>query len=67
MIKTRPFVRAIATAQVCGGLALLIVPRLLVKLLLGADLSDSSLVVLSRFFGLALLALGLACWPDRRI
>jgi len=39
-------------------------PALLVRLLLGADIAGIA-VVLGRCFGIALLALGLACWPGR--
>ena len=66
MIKARSLIRAIAAAEAGGGLTLLILPRLFVQLLLGVDISGSG-VVLSRFFGLALLSFGLACWPDRQV
>ncbi len=66
MIKTRTLIRAIATAEAGGGLALLILPRLFVQLLLGVDVTGSG-VVISRLFGLALLSFGLACWPDRQV
>jgi len=35
-----------------------------VRLLLGADISEGGMLV-GRFFGIALLGLGLACWPAR--
>jgi hypothetical protein len=44
---------------------LLIDPVRVVSLLLGADISGIA-IVLSRCFGVSLLALGLACWPGRR-
>ena len=43
------------------GLALLSVPAVVVRLLLGAEISGASLS-LGRVAGLALLALGVACW-----
>ena len=43
------------------GLALMFDPALVVALLLGADVSGVG-VPLGRCFGIALLALGLACW-----
>ena len=51
--------------EVGTGLALIIAPRLVVGLLLGAELAAES-VPLGRVAGVALLALGLACWPGRQ-
>ncbi len=48
--------------EVGTGLALMVEPELVVSLLLGAELSGQ-LVPLGRVAGVALLALGLACWP----
>jgi hypothetical protein len=66
MIKTGSLIRAIAAAEAGGGLTLLILPRLFVRLLLGVDVTRSG-VVISRLFGLTLLSFGLACWPDRQM
>ena len=44
------------------GLALIFDPALVVKLLLGAEVSGAG-VLLGRCFGVALLALAVACWP----
>ena len=46
------------------GPGLVVDPSLVVRLLLGAEPSGSGLPM-SRVAGIALLALGLACWPDR--
>jgi len=43
------------------GLALLAVPAVVVRLLLGAEISGAS-ITLGRVAGIALLALGVACW-----
>ena len=51
-----------AVAEVVTGMALLVVPSLVVKLLFGAGIAEIG-VVTSRFAGLALIALGVACWP----
>jgi hypothetical protein len=51
-----------AVAEVVTGMALIVVPSLVVKLLFGADIADIG-VVTSRFAGLALIALGVACGP----
>jgi hypothetical protein len=49
-------------AEAATGLALLVVPSLVGRLLLGAELSGVSVVV-ARVAGIALLALGVGCWP----
>jgi hypothetical protein len=51
-----------ATAEAATGLALLIVPSLVAQLLLGEQLSGVALPV-ARVAGLALITLGIACWP----
>jgi hypothetical protein len=51
-----------AVAEIVTGVALIVVPSLVVRLLFGADIADIG-VVTSRFAGLALIALGVACGP----
>jgi len=51
-----------AVAEVATGLALLMVPSLTGQLLLGSALTGSAIVV-ARVTGIALIALGVACWP----
>ena len=51
-----------AVAEIATGLALLFVPSLVGQLLLGAELAGIAAVV-ARVFGIALIALGIACWP----
>jgi hypothetical protein len=51
-----------AVAEVATGTALLVVPSLVVRLLLGAELTGVSIPV-ARVLGIALIALGVACWP----
>jgi hypothetical protein len=46
------------------GCALTAVPSIGVRALLGGDISATG-SVMSRFAGIALISLGLACWPDR--
>ena len=46
------------------GLALLVVPSVVIQLLLGAEISGAA-VTLGRVAGTALLALGVACWLAR--
>ncbi len=53
-----------AASEGVTGLAVAIAPRLVVRLLLGAEPSGAGLAM-SRVAGIALLGLGLACWPAR--
>jgi hypothetical protein len=52
-----------AVVEVGTGLVLMIDPAFVGALLLGADVSGTA-TLLGRCFGVALLALGLACWPN---
>lgn len=58
----RPALRLAAIAESVTGLALLVVPSLMVRLLLGDDPAASALPI-ARVAGIALIGLGLACWP----
>ena len=51
-----------AVGEVATGLALLVVPSLVGRLLLGAELTGAAIPV-ARVTGIALIALGVACWP----
>jgi len=51
-----------AISEAATGAALLIVPSLVGKLLLGAELTGIAIPV-ARVAGIALIALGIACWP----
>jgi hypothetical protein len=51
-----------AVAEAATGVALIVVPSLVGWLLLGAELTGVSIPV-ARVTGIALLALGVACWP----
>jgi hypothetical protein len=51
-----------AVAEVATGLALLIAPSLVVQLLLGEQLTGVAIPV-ARVAGIALIGLGIACWP----
>ena len=51
-----------AVAEAATGLALLIVPALVGLLLLGEELTGIAIPV-ARVAGIALIALGVACWP----
>lgn len=60
---SRRFLAFAAVAEVGIGLAMMIDPAIVVRLLLGVEVSASG-TLLGRFFGIALLALELACWPN---
>jgi hypothetical protein len=51
-----------AVTETITGLALLIVPSLVGRVLLGQELAGVAIPV-ARVTGIALIALGLACWP----
>ena len=50
-----------AVFEAATGLVLLIVPLLVGRLLLGAELTDA--IPVARVAGIALIALGVCCWP----
>ena len=52
-----------AASEAALGLALLVYPPIVIRLLLGAEIIGVGDVV-SRFAGIALIGLGLACWPN---
>ena len=54
-----------AAGEAATGLVLMVAPAIFVRLLLGAELSGAGLA-LGRLTGVALLALGMACWPGAR-
>ena len=51
-----------AIGEAATGLALLVVPSLVGQLLLGEDLTGIAVAV-ARVAGIALIGLGVACWP----
>ena len=51
-----------AVLEAATGLALLLVPELVGRLLLGMELTGAAVPV-ARVAGMALIALGIACWP----
>ena len=51
-----------AVTEAATGLALLIVPSLVGQLLLGEELTGVA-IPFARVAGIALIALGIACWP----
>jgi len=51
-----------AVSEAVTGVALLVVPSLVGQLLFGAELTGIAMTV-ARVSGIALIALGVACWP----
>jgi hypothetical protein len=51
-----------ALAEAGLGVILLVDPAIVVQLLVGAEIAGAGVIV-SRFAGIALIGLGLACWP----
>ena len=51
-----------AVAEAATGLALIVIPSLVVRLLFGVELTDVSISI-ARVTGMALVGLGIACWP----
>jgi hypothetical protein len=51
-----------AVGEIATGVALLIVPSLVGQWLFGAELAGVAMTV-ARLTGIALIALGVACWP----
>jgi hypothetical protein len=51
-----------AVAESATGAALMVVPSLVVRLLLGVDPTGVAIPI-ARVAGVALIALGVACWP----
>jgi len=63
--RLRTILSFAAVVEVGTGLVLMIDPAIVVTLLLGAEVSGTG-IPLGRCFGIALLALGVACWPSRQ-
>jgi hypothetical protein len=53
-----------AAGEAAFGLVLLVYPPAVVRLLFGAEVAGAGMVM-SRVAGIALIALGIACWPGR--
>jgi hypothetical protein len=62
-MTTKTLVMVSSTIEAATGLALIVDPGLVVRILLGTGLFGGGIAV-SRVAGVALLALGLACWPS---
>ena len=55
--------RVVAAGETATGLALILFPHMVVRFLFRAETAGAGLAV-ARIAGMALTALGIACWPD---
>ncbi len=62
-MSTRVLVMVSASIEALTGVALIAVPDVVARLLLGTELSASGIAV-ARVAGFALLSLAIACWPS---
>ena len=66
-MKTGTILKLSSVIEMATGIALIATPLIIVRLIFGVRLSDGGAVAgLGRLAGVALLCLGLACWPDSR-
>ncbi len=63
-LTVRNILAVASVLELLTGVALIAVPDLVIRLLLGEGEAGLG-PALGRFLGIALLALGLACWPNR--
>jgi len=63
LMTLRKILAFAAVVEIGTSLALMIAPAIVAVLLLGAEI-DGAGARLGRCFGIALLALGVACWPN---
>jgi hypothetical protein len=53
-----------ALSEALTGLVLFAYPPIVIRLLFGSEIGDAS-VLIGRIAAISLIALGVACWPDR--
>lgn len=63
MHQKSTILRLTSLVEIGAGVLLLVDPSLAVRALLSADIAGAG-IILSRVAGIALLALGVACWPS---
>lgn len=67
MAVTRGLLVVMAVLEAATGVALLILPVIVVSLLLGASLDTAGGLAVARVAGAALLSLGITCWFARHV
>jgi hypothetical protein len=63
--RSKPLLAMMGAAEAVTGLVLAVAPSFLVELLLGAAPGTAAAITVSRVAGVAILALGVACWLAR--
>ncbi len=61
-VSPSKILRFASTVEIGTGAILIVAPAIVCRLLLGVEISGTA-TMLGRFFGIALLCLGIACWP----
>lgn len=64
-LRNRSVLGVAAAAEAVTGLALMVAPQVVARLLFGVEVTGVA-VVIGRVTGIALLSLGLGCWIGRR-
>jgi len=64
-MKTQTLLVSTAVLEMLTGIGLLLAPALLIKILLGAEISDPVVFTIARVGGSAIVSLALACWIAR--
>jgi hypothetical protein len=59
---TKKVLALAAAAEAGAGVVVLVWPPIVVRLLFGAEINGAG-VIMSRIVGIALIGLGVACWP----
>ena len=60
----RKLLGLVAIVEAATGLVLLMYPPIVVRLLFGAEIIGAGAIMMSRLAGIALIGLGVACWPS---
>jgi hypothetical protein len=64
-MKSKTLFTATALIEILTGIGLILVPALLVRILLGSEISTETEFTICRVGGSAIIALGIACWLAR--
>ena len=63
-LRVKILLAVAAVSEAATGLALLAYPPIVVRLLFGAEIIGAGAIMMSRLAGIALIGLGVACWPS---
>jgi hypothetical protein len=61
-MKTQTLLIFTAVLEILTGIGLILVPALVIRILLGAEMHDEILLTVARVGGSAILSIGIACW-----